>query len=654
MLGWIQTSRRLVVGLALALAGASVSPSDAELEGRLIVSVMDDFERQSSRTLFEMLPDGASSRIQLVSDKLPSMELRTGDRIRVRGRGVGSGRFEAEEIILMAPMEGSGGAGGGKGGKGGRTSTPGTRTVAVILINLTDSASILDRAGAEQMMWGSTYSANELYLASSRGVTSFMRDGNQDGQIDLFGPYDVPEAGLGSCSYGSWGQQARDLAIAEGQDLSGFDHFVYVLPEVTSCQFGGVAVLNGSEVWLNYRHVFALAHELGHNFGMNHAGDDPDNDGIVDWAYGDSGCLMGAGYRTVFLNAPHSDQLRYIDSASIVGISGSTGTHRFTLRPLAVDPSAEPGTRIVKISKQDNGDFYYLSFRDATSFDADLSPAYREGVSIHRYAGSGSTLTALLGTLSDGESFVDDINGVTVTQLGRSVDSSSVDIEVVLTPTCGASGPNVALESLSGDLQHNNTISPAEMSVYKVTVKNNDASDCPASELGLSVRNLPSAMTPTFDRGSVFLGPGETTVVSLEVAPNGSPDGSYVFYVSLADVDGVAPPHARDEDFARLTLDATSVTPQAPTGLSGYFYTSKGQLKLVLEWSPSASEEVVRYHLYQDDTPLPEHIASNTGTRLALSWTEGTYTFWVAAESASGKLSPLSDPYTITLSKKGG
>jgi hypothetical protein len=294
-------------GLAQARDTIVTDPGnqDDELVGEVRVLISDDFAHQSFKVHHELHDTRSGVRYTLEFVTAPDVLLQTGDVVRVRGQHRPQQRFDVAETTVLALQGGTSGS--GSGGKSRPSSTTGAHTVAIVLINLLDGQALMTPAAATQAMWGLSDSANDIYRTNSRGALTFLADANGDGQPDVFGPYNVPSSGAGRCDYSSWSTQAAQLATTDGVNVSLYDHVVYVLSNSNGCWWGGLAVLSGHEVWINYPPVFVFAHELGHNLGMNHAGNDPENDGAINDAYGDYSCLMGIAYQDVFLNAPHTD-----------------------------------------------------------------------------------------------------------------------------------------------------------------------------------------------------------------------------------------------------------------------------------------------------------------------------------------------------------
>jgi hypothetical protein len=77
-----------------------------------------------------------------------------------------------------------------------------------------------------------------------------------------------------------------------------------------------------------------------------------------------------------------------------------------------------------------------VSFRYAIGLDANLDPEYRDHmVTIHRSspaAGDELPITYLLDRLWDGDSFVDTVNGVTITLISHSHETQTATVSIDL------------------------------------------------------------------------------------------------------------------------------------------------------------------------------------------------------------------------------
>ena len=74
--------------------------------------------------------------------------------------------------------------------------------------------------------------------------------------------------------YTTWASAANSAAAADGFSVNNYDNVVYVFPYATGCHWGGLAYKPGTQAWLNgpfAMNLHTMAHELGHNFGTDHA-----------------------------------------------------------------------------------------------------------------------------------------------------------------------------------------------------------------------------------------------------------------------------------------------------------------------------------------------------------------------------------------------
>ena len=62
-------------------------------------------------------------------------------------------------------------------------------------------------------------------------------------------------------------------ASSSGYAPSSYQNLVYVFPRISACGWSGLAYVGASGVWSNgNNNLLVYGHELGHNFGLLHAG----------------------------------------------------------------------------------------------------------------------------------------------------------------------------------------------------------------------------------------------------------------------------------------------------------------------------------------------------------------------------------------------
>jgi hypothetical protein len=73
----------------------------------------------------------------------------------------------------------------------------------------------------------------------------------------------------------------------------------------------------------------------------------------------------------------------------------------------------------------------------------------------------------------------------------------------------------------------------------------------------------------------------------------------------------------------------------------------------MLTWKASPSRGVALYRVFREAVSWQACVGSTSSMSLNTPLTENSVTFYVAAENAAGKLSVLSAPATLTVSKGG-
>jgi hypothetical protein len=197
-------------------------------------------------------------------------------------------------------------------------------------------------------------------------VPSWLQDaGNVP--ISAFGP------NAGYCDYDTIGQRADALATALGYTPANYQNKYYFLPSAGSCPWAGLAYVGsgpyGRTAFSNgYNALWVYGHELGHNFGLLHAGSTDCHPQVVGAGcgvaeYGDPFDVMGNNsQQSMHFNAMQkSSILHWIPSTAPSVMTHATGTQTYTLSPLE-----SPGqtTYAVKIPVATNPNrTYWIEYR---------------------------------------------------------------------------------------------------------------------------------------------------------------------------------------------------------------------------------------------------------------------------------------------------
>ena len=250
-----------------------------------------------------------------------------------------------------------------------------------------------------------------------------------------------------TCDWPTIGTQAEAAATAAGYNLANYGFIVHLFPGLGSCGWSGLAYvgfphssfING----IGSFQTLVVAHEMGHNFGLLHAGSLNCGAASIGGScsvaeYGDPWDTMG-NQRAMHFNAAQKNILGWIPSSSVK--THTSGTASYTLNVLE---NGGGSVYAVTIPTSNPNRTYWLEFRQPVGFDAALSSYPNNGAQIRvsypfEWA-SGSDDTEIVdmtpatpGTFTDsalvaGQTYSDATVGLSVTVTSASSSALTVNV----------------------------------------------------------------------------------------------------------------------------------------------------------------------------------------------------------------------------------
>lgn len=492
---------------------------DMRLSGEVFGRVSDNFQAGVSRTDV-LLRTNAATVLQLhlaeSTDRDRTMLGWVGRRVTLDGTRI-DGRVLVKErgAVTVAAADGTGTTTAGTTGT--PTITPkviGDQKTLVILANFSDAALSCSVADVSNRVFGTTGSSvNTSFRQSSRDLVSFS------GQV--VGPFSIPYSAAGTCDYTGWAGAADGAARAAGFDPAQYQRVSYVTPSASACGWAGLAYLPGRQSWVqSCGSTGVYTHEFGHNLLLHHAA-------TPTAEYGDGSDPMG-GARNVRNNAANQVMAGWLPTGSVVDVF-TGGTYAVA----ALDAATASSAQVLRLVKTDTNESYYVSLRQAFGLDAGLPAAALNTLSVHRATGTLPTRTYLLQYLAAGQSFVDSVNGIQITNQGLAGNVATVGV-TMNGSTCALAAPSVALApaTTSG--------APGAARSLTVSVKNNNTAACGTSGFTLAPA-LPAGFSGVLSSTSLALAAGSTGTASWTVTPAaGSAEGSYGLDLAAGDGKGPA------------------------------------------------------------------------------------------------------------------
>jgi hypothetical protein len=435
--------RQFEVAQAESLAGpAPTTPptTTTDVEGTLAVIHADDFSTGRSRYMYHVRTD-AGGVTSLQATVLPS-GLRGGMRVIASGPlGTDPSSLRPQRITILADPSVPSGAQSGVVERGLTQSL-----VLVIMANFNDTAApALTQPQAMLTMQTGAGSVANFYSEMSYGQ-QLLATAITTSWVTM--NLSSTSTAATTCDFTTIGSAADTASTAAGYNPSSYNYVVYLFPALASCGWNGLAYVGSPhKSWINGTGSFitlVIAHEIGHNFGLLHAGSLDCGSASIGGScsvaeYGDPWDTMG-NQRPMHFNARQKSILNWISSAAVK--THSSGTASYTLSPIEQSGGS---VYAVQIPTSNASRTYWLEFRQPIGFDAALSSFPNNGAQVRVSSpfewASGSDDTEIVdmtaattpGTFTDsalvvGQTYTDGSTGVSFTVTSASASALTVSV----------------------------------------------------------------------------------------------------------------------------------------------------------------------------------------------------------------------------------
>jgi hypothetical protein len=630
----------LVAGLALLCGGAATpsasAVSDATVVGRIVVAHQDGATPTDTR----MIPLLETTQGPIALRLPQGLPAPLGTRLTVKHPRYVDGAIVGGGLSYLGPptipVQGNQFV-------GPADFTPGPKKVLVLLAQIAGQPAPGSADAIRNIVFTAPYSANAFIQQESFGQLSLTGKLRSDG--DVYGPYLVTSAAkAGVCDNVAWGQDAeKQFNTTTHQVAESWDEVIVVF-QSSDCPFSGVGEVGDLNAGVGARHAWinaigsngvpttsVLAHELGHNFGADHAGGLQCTQNGVRISFSDA-CAVSETTETPDTELP--DQ--YLDPFDVMGngIHEESAYHRWesgwlpatsaetvtTSGTYLIAPEETPmsAVQLLEVPRGFSLQSYWLDFRQplgAPFDDFSASDPVVNGVSI-RLANSSAMAHPAKSWLIDTTPATNDFSDAPLA-LGKTYTD----------PVRGISITTLAVSPLGA--------------LVRITVPNGSDTTAPGPASGLTASVVGGAVHLSWTAGSDDSG----IVQHYRVMRNG---------VLLSDVyqtatDDTAPLGGRTSTYSVTAIDAAgnestpvqvqvaladTTAPGAPGGL-GASISGSG---VNLSWSPAL-----------DDVGVAWYEVDRDGQQIANGWQSttlsdpnvaaGTHTYEVRAFDSAGNAS---------------
>jgi chitodextrinase len=497
------------------------------------------------------------------------------------------------------------------------TAAPATVKVALVLVDFSnDARQTVTPAAASSIMFTNGDSVANFFAEESRGTIAVSGS--------VFGWYTLPETNAG-CDWQQWRIDAMADANAAGANLASYDHVVFAWPFASSCGWAGLGYMPGAYTFNNGSFSLrVLAHELSHNFGINHASSLTCTSGATVVAlsstcsyseYGDPFTVMGSG-ATYHNDGEQLGELGWLLPGEIETVTPDGGTYRLT----PVLGSTPGSVKVLRIARGGGTSFYVDVWTPDGPYFDDFAPgsAAVSGVMVRLSADDGSPTwspqnTKLVDTTPGTASFAD-----AALTVGR----------ILIDPVSHISIATVSLDASGASVRISESEAPSAPGSFSATAAGPTAVDLAWTA---ATDNVAVSGYRILRDGAQIATPGASARSYSDTGL--TPETAYRFSIVALDASG--------NIGAAATSGATTppddhVPPTAPATIGAIATSST---TVALNWAPGTDDQGIADYRISRNGGL---VATVAGTR----WTDThraprtTYTYDVVTVDLAGNASP--------------
>lgn len=458
--------------------------SEEDIEGDLVVMHMDNLKEKKAEYIYGLQTEGKLYNVYFVEND----QYNPDQKIRARLKGIG-----IDNNIALTRNE---------------TNFQVLSYTEPQYVERSYNVAIMKIEGAIELL-PSDEELRKMFITDKNSIKNYYQKTSFEKTVfnfDILGTFDISTEGFDCSAEGvrRMSQNVHDVLSNRGIDVSKYQAIQTFVPASQvpqDCIFQASGISDGGSS-SPYSYVFGTsqllsagfqdikdiaAHELGHTLGFSHSNtlkclrrdftSNPstlvrDRKECENVGYGDNTDVMGASpYYAEVLSSSKLTR-SWLDDKSDVWYVKENG--RYTIAPLGSNSSGKKALYISQTRDPNpNGNnmkttlnIYRLEYRARIGLDGILPTLYSQGVSLYDTGRSfgkndipnfspGGRLVSLdnldKGILKDGESFVDTINNIKITQISHDQNGVTVDINFDSDSTVNAlrhiSGNNTPEES---------------------------------------------------------------------------------------------------------------------------------------------------------------------------------------------------------------